>query len=155
MIKLCHLGLMGILCISMQAQSITMKELTPLAGQWQGTLTYLDYTSNKEVSIPVNLAVEVKGSKRLILNYTYPNEPQANSRSVIRVGGNNLNGRSIVGKSNEDNYLVVLTEGSGKDNGKPAKFTFTYTISPNFFAIRKDAEVDGDSFMRNRYEFSR
>ena len=155
MYALFHLGLLLLLSTALQAQTVTLDELRPLAGDWQGSLIYLDYSSNKEVSIPVNLNVEVKGDKKLVMNYIYPNEPQANSKTVLRIGGNNLNGRLIVGKSLENNYLVVLTEGSGRDDGQPAKFNFTYTISSNFFSIRKDVEVEGERFMRNRYEFYR
>ncbi len=141
--------------MALNAQTVSMKELIPLVGDWQGTLTYLDYSSNKEVSIPVNLLVVKKNNKALKFNYLYPKEPNANSKSTIKVGGNTLNGRIIVGKCLDSGYLMLITEDSGRDNGKPAKITFTYTISPYFFSIRKDVEVEGERFMRNRYEFSR
>ncbi len=137
------------------AQQMVMKDLNPLIGEWQGTLTYLDYSSQQEVSIPVNLLVEKRNNKTLIFKYIYPKEPKANSKATIKVGGNTLNGRNIVGKSYDNNYLLVVTEGSGRDNGKMARFTFTYQISSSFFSMRKDVEIDGEQFMRNRYDFSR
>ncbi len=63
------------------AQSIvSAKELNVLTGNWEGTITYLDYQTNKPFTMPANLLVE-KGKKDncLILNNIYPNEPKANN----------------------------------------------------------------------------
>jgi hypothetical protein len=50
-----------LVCIFAIAQAqITLKntELAPAVGSWQGSLTYLDYTSKKLVEIPATLGIE-------------------------------------------------------------------------------------------------
>ena len=55
-----HLSIRRILLVRLPPKTpiLNPADLQPLHGpQWKGALTYLDYTSNKKVSIPSNLTV--------------------------------------------------------------------------------------------------
>ena len=76
---------------------ITRDDLQVLTGlQWSGTLTYLDYQSNRKVSIPANLTVRPNGEDKWswVFEYSYPDEPKANSEEVVRLSkdGKTING---------------------------------------------------------------
>jgi len=64
-----------------QAPRVGAEDLRRLTGaKWTGTLTYLDYRSNKEVSIRSNLTVtQAPGDDSAwVFEYEYPDEPKAN-----------------------------------------------------------------------------
>ena len=49
---------------------------------WQGTLMHVNYSYNKEVLIQTSLTISINNNTINLLT-TYPNEPKANSKSVI------------------------------------------------------------------------
>ena len=52
------LSLLSILSVPLSAQTLSFEEMDQVLGEnWKGTLTYLDYQSEKKVDIPVELAV--------------------------------------------------------------------------------------------------
>ncbi len=80
---------------------VNSKDLQRLTGaQWKGTLTYLDYRSNKKVSIPSHLTVtrSVKGKFSWVFDYQYPDEPKANSRDIVRISkdGRVIDGENVI-----------------------------------------------------------
>jgi hypothetical protein len=64
---------------------IKAKELNILTGaRWSGTLSYLDYSSSKKVSILSDLVVSSAGKKNSwIFSFEYPKEPKANSSDTV------------------------------------------------------------------------
>ena len=140
---------------------ITSKDLEAVKGEWTGSLTYLDYSSNKPYSMPADLTVEEgKNQFQFILNYSYPKEPQANSKGKFEIteDGRRINKKEVVSiERSEIDGLIVKTEHRGKDNNKKATIRNIYIISADKFVIRKEVKFadSNEWFKRNEYSFTR
>ena len=140
---------------------ITSKDLEIVKGEWTGSLTYLDYSSNKPYSMPAELTVEEgKNQFQFILNYSYPNEPQANSKGKFEIteDGKRINKNDVISiERNEIDGLVVKTEHRGKDNNKKATIRNIYIISEDKFIISKEVKFEdlNEWLKRNEYSFTR
>ncbi|MEO6819792.1 MAG: hypothetical protein ABI266_00785, partial [Ginsengibacter sp.] len=67
-------------CSAQIIPKISMKDFGTLSGSWQGSLTYLDYSSGKPFTMPADITVRrIKKSNKFIFSNIYPNEPNANS----------------------------------------------------------------------------
>jgi len=139
---------------------ITSDDLNILTGKkWSGKLTYLDYKSNKEVSIPAEITIEkTEDADAFIFTNEYPDEPKANGSETIRIEDNGkLFGNETVTLkiSDEEGSLKIVTERDGMDDDKPALIRHTYFISKTKFTIQKDVNFrDGNNFLkRHIYEF--
>ena len=138
-------------------------DLQILTGQpWTGTLTYLDYRSNRPVSIrsDLNVSGPMGDEPVWIFDYRYPDEPKANSRETVTLGkdGTTLNGERVVERSSvTGERLRVVTEKSGMDNDRKAAIRSTYLIGPRSFSIKKEVRYDDaqEYIERNRYEWTR
>lgn len=142
----------------LSAQSFNLDELSEANGLWKGTLSYRDYSSDKRVSIPTHLELH-RTAKGVELLYTYPEEPQANSREVIRLRkGNTFFGKhKIVSFDRTSEGKKLVTTSLGSDNGKKATFFHTYQWSASHLSMRKDVQYIGETEknFRNEYEFER
>jgi hypothetical protein len=152
-----------ILLLAADLAALRPTDLQMLTGQpWTGTLTYLDYRSNRPVSIPSTLIVSrPKGDEPVwIFDYRYPDEPKANSRETVTLGtdGTTLNGERVVERTSlAGERLKVVTEKSGMDNDRKAAIRHTYSIGATSFSIRKEVRYDDakEYIERNRYEWAR
>ena len=133
-----------------------------VGARWSGILTYMDYRSKKKVSIPSNLTVRPDGDDpwSWVFEYEYPNEPQANSREIVRLSndGKSLNGEVVLERTSlPDNTIKIVTEKKGEDNNRRATFRYTYTLAAKNFSIRKQVRYDDESlfFERNEYSWKR
>lgn len=139
------------------------KDLQRLTGaQWRGTLTYLDYRTNKKVSIPSNLTVTQSAEDKLswVFEYQYPDEPKANSKDTVTISrdGKTIDGETVIERKNlAGNTTRIVTEKSGSDNDKSALFRFTYLLSARSFSIRKEVRYEGSTefIERNQYSWQR
>lgn len=145
-----------------QAQNaITANDLVPLVGEWTGSLTYIDYSSNNPYTMPANLsASQGKDKHQLSLMYTYPNEPKANSKGRIKIteGGKKLNNETVVSREVlDDGSVQITTSYKGKDNNKEAMIKGVYILGKNICVIRKEVKyVNSDKWLkRNEYSFQR
>ena len=142
-------------------QTLNSKDLEILFGDWTGSLTYIDYNSNKPYSMPANLTVKQgKNKNQLVLNFIYPNEPNANSKDKIVVSkkGDKLNGKAVKSKQKLSNGQVqFITEYDGKDNNNKAIIRNVYILGSKQFVIRKEVkfEKSNDWLKRNEYNFER
>ena len=140
---------------------ITTNDLKTVIGEWTGSLTYMDYSSNKPYSMPAEVKVEAgKNEFQYILNYSYPNEPKANSKGKFEVSkdGRQVNKKEVISiERTEMDGLIVKTEHSGKDNRKKAVIRNIYIISEAKFVIRKEVRFENTSewLQRNEYSFTR
>lgn len=141
--------------------TIIPAELKQLIGNWEGTLTYLDYSSGKPYSMPINLKAEQgKNENQLQIFYTYPKEPQANSKGKIMISkdGRKINGKKISLKENLSNdAFKFTTEGKGKDNKQKATIRISYYMSDVQFVMKKEVQFANSSkwITRNEYSFDR
>jgi hypothetical protein len=147
---------------SAQNSTVRSKDFTPLAGKWTGTLTYLDYSSNKLESIKANLYTEIKNDSLFELNIYYTDEPSHNAKDEYRIRekGTIINDTKVIERTALPNgVLKIVLEEKGKDgnDSKPATFHHVMLISKNKFTLTKLVKFDGEAtfFQRNQYTFSR
>ena len=131
-----------------------------LGSPWQGTLSYQDYQSGSQIDIKVNLLIErvVEGEYRF--NYTYPDEPKANSKDKIKIGKNHMtiNKHRIISREKlDDGTLIFEVKELGKDNKKKATIYHRYAFSKASLTMSKKVKFDGteETITRNKYTFSR
>lgn len=145
-----------------QAQTIRTEDIKPAAGKWKGTLTYLDYTSNKTETIKVNLEVAVSAPDQFTIEYYYTDEPSHNNRQVmiIKDGGKMVNDDKVVEKTRLlDGSVRIVVESKGPDgnDNRKALFHEVYVLSSGSLSVSKWVKFEGETefFERNKYVFSR
>jgi hypothetical protein len=146
-----------------QTAVLTPEDLKLFEGEkWTGTLTYLDYSSNKNTSIKSNLIVTRKADKPATWTFTYeyPDEPKANDSSDASLtdGGAKFFGENVVENVYDGNKeLRLVTTQPGTDNGKKALFKYTYRVGAKTLNIKKEVQIEGTSewFLRNEYSWTR
>lgn len=145
-----------------QAQTkVSNEDLTPLIGSWEGTITYLDYQTNKPFTMSAN--VNISSSKKeglYLLQYIYPTEPNANSKEKLRLSkdGKSINKREIILSERLDNgSLKIHVLKKGKDDRKTAQLRYTYLISDFEFIILKEVQFveESDWIKRSEYRFKK
>jgi hypothetical protein len=152
--------LIGITSISAQQVKVDVNDFKVLIGKWQGTLTYLDYSSGKPYSMPANVEIkQLDKSNYFLLSNIYPDEMSANGLDtlVISLDGTMMGTETVKSKKQlENGNLEIITEELGKDgnDNKPALFKHTYTIGKTVFKKRKDVQFIGESIWINRHEFA-
>lgn len=141
--------------------TISPDDLDIISGKWKGTLTYLDYSTNKPFTMPANVSVERgKNEYQVQLLINYPKEPNANSKDkiIISKDGVLLNKTRVTSRELLTNQEIkITTEYSGKDNRKKALIRNVYIFGAQRFIIRKEVKFDdsADWLMRNEYNFAR
>lgn len=161
LMKVLNLLLFLLVSHSAYNQQIPAQSLDVLAGEdWTGELTYLDYSSNERVTMPVQMAVSILGDGVYQIAYSYPNEPKANSRHKIRISrnGKRIAGNEVTGiERSDDGSLVIFAESNGRDDNEKARFYFTYRVGGSTFISRKEVMFAGRSqkILRNEYRLER
>jgi hypothetical protein len=143
--------------------TVSIKDFKPAFGNWQGTLTYLDYTSGKPYTMPCNITVSKNGSNanNLILAFEYPNEPKANGNDtiVISTDGRMIDDEQVVSKEKENGLLKIITERNGVDgnDNRKAIIRHIYSIGKKSFSVRKEVKFDGEEkwILRSEYKMNR
>ena len=141
--------------------TVTVDNLKTLLGEWTGTLTYIDYSSNEPYTMPANLNVKQgKNENHLLLFNSYPKEPKANNKDKIKISKNGdlLNNNAVKSKQKLSNgQIQITTEYSGKDNNKKALIRNVYILGENEFVIRKEVKYENseDWLKRNEYNYTR
>lgn len=118
----------------------------PFAGAWEGTLTYTDYQSGKQVSIPTRvLLTPVKGTEDAVTAAcSFPEEKGKEYTDEVRFTGKKVAGATVLQWTGQE---------SGYDDGKLATIRHHFYFSPTEVRVRKEVSFDGVSgfFMRNEY----
>jgi len=146
-----------------QSNKIELEDIDKLIGEWNGTLTYLDYSSKKPYSMPCDLTVrEKRNNRKLKLKYVYPKEPKANSRGKIKISKDRtvLNKKRIKSRRIDSNGNVeILVEYLGKDGNesKKALIRNIYLIGNETLIIRKEIKFEDSEewIMRNEFNFKK
>ncbi|MBT8268422.1 MAG: hypothetical protein HKO96_04075 [Flavobacteriaceae bacterium] len=140
---------------------ITSEDLSSLAGDWTGTLTYIDYSSGNPFTMPADLSVQLgTNNNQLTLFNIYPNEPKANNKDKIKISANGekLNGKNVMSvQRNANGTIEIITEFEGKDNRKKALIRSIYIVGNEQFIIRKEVKFqDSDEWLkRNEFKYKR
>ena len=97
--------------------SVESEDLRTLIGSWEGSLTYIDYSSGEPYTMPANLIIKAgKNDNELILQNVFPNEPHANSTGKMKRSkdGRKLNANVLISKElGSDGALIITTQSNG------------------------------------------
>lgn len=148
------------MCSAQISFKTIQKDFYKLSGTWEGSLTYLDYSSGKPYTMPANLEIKkISKSRKFTFSNIYPNEASANSIDTISISadGKYIDKELIKSRRILPNGDVeIITEESGKDgnDNKSAIFRHTYTLGTTIYKNRKDVQFSGESAWINRHEYS-
>ena len=147
--------------INAQIKSKTsVKDFKILAGSWQGTLTYLDYSSGKPYTMPADMdIIRIEKTNKFSFSNIYPKEKSANSVDTVTISkdGNYIDKELVKSRLRLPNgNIEIITEELGEDgnDNKPATFRHTYTFGKTTYSNRKDVQFAGDTKWINRHEYS-
>jgi hypothetical protein len=150
-----------LLCLSVKAQSVQVKDLSNSVGGWEGKLTYLDYSSGKPFTMLANIKIGFTAdTKGYVMVYDYPKEPQANAKDTTFINDNLFGKDKIIEfKKAEDGGFTLVTEIVGEDGNdkKMAILRHTYILKHNTYSIIKDVKFEGTKkwIKRNEYLLNR
>lgn len=139
---------------------ICIKDFALLVGSWQGSLTYLDYTSGKPYTMPVNLEIgRIGKSNAFTFSNIYPDEPHANATDTVIIAGNRqfIDDEQVMQrKKTESGSIEIVTQKNGKDGNeqKNAQFRYTYKIARNEFSRVKEVKFEGENNWIKRHEYA-
>lgn len=155
--KILSLAVFMIVSLFVNAQKVTVQDLKNSVGSWDGSLTYLDYSSGKPFTMQANITVSLTpNQKGYIMAFEYPKEPQANSIDTTFVSGQFFGKEKIVElKNNGNRGYTFVTEIDGEDGNdhKKAILRHTYTLLANTFAIKKEVKFKGTNVWVKRNEY--
>jgi hypothetical protein len=141
---------------------IKNRDLAILEGvKWSGKLTYLDYGSNRQVSIPADLMVEAATSETNTWYFRneYPKEPHVNNVDtiVLKGRGHHINDQRLLERNKTQGLLMIVTQKQINDDGVDKIYQYTYLISRSSFSIKKEEKKKGDAgfIQRHVYEYTR
>ena len=137
-----------------------VKDFDKLVGSWQGSLTYLDYSSGKPYTMSADLVVaRIEKTNQFSFSNIYPKETSANSVDTITISkdGKYIDKELVNSRKNlPDGDIEIITEESGKDGNdhKPATIRHTYTFGKTSYKNKKDVQFPGGTEWINRHEYS-
>lgn len=145
---------------NVQEPFVSIEDFASLEGDtWTGELEYLNYGSDERSIIPVRMVAREPDRRSLSYGFLYPGESHKNAADRLRISrdGRKLNGHTLISRAmGEDGSLILVTEGQGRDDNRPATIRFTYEIKPDRFVVRKDVRfAEGTYINRNEYRLSR
>lgn len=142
------------------ANNKVLKDFKRLTKFWEGTLTYLDYSSGEAYSMPANVLItHIPQSTSFIFKHTYPNESSANSTDtiIISTDGSLIDSETVISRKKlKKGTIEIITEEIGIDgnDNRQATFRHTYLISKKIFTIRKEVQFTGETNWIKRHEYS-
>jgi len=137
-----------------------INDFEKLSGNWEGSLTYLDYSSGKPYTMPTKLKVtRIDETNKFIFSIKYPNESSANSIDtiIISLDGKYLDRELIKSRKKLSNgNFQIVTEVLGQDGNddKQAYIKHNYNIGKTTFSIVKDVQFYGERKWINRHTYS-
>ncbi|OEK04110.1 hypothetical protein [Roseivirga misakiensis] len=143
--------------------NLTNQHLKVYNGEWEGSLTYLNY-GDDETLVTLPMRVEAEHSEKGVEFKYFFTEPggrieKRTDRFRIKKDKIYYNGywelESTDIKSLDEWTLELVSE--GKDNNRKASFRKIVKVSADEITIKKMVRYDGtdDYFMRNSYVFNR
>jgi hypothetical protein len=148
------------ICSAQISFKTIQKDFYKLSGAWEGSLTYLDYSSGKPYTMLADIAIQRIGkTNKFVFSNIYPNEPNANSIDTISIStdGKYIDKELVKSRRKLPNGdIEIITEELGKDgnDNKPATFRHTYTLGLRTYKKRKDVQFTGETEWINRHEYS-
>ena len=151
---------------NISAQEITSAQLDQLNGEWEGALTYTDYSDDKsQYELKTKLIAAFKKGKGVLKYiYTEPNGKIVKGKQKMKLGKTAESfylasdfAISSFEQSDAANSWKLMLQKEGTDNNKPAIIKQVIILNDNNFSITKMIRYkDQDGFIqRNKYAFSR
>lgn len=143
------------------AQYYKVKDLSNSIGNWEGKLTYLDYSSGKPFTMLANMKISLtQDGLGYIMGNEYPKESHANATDTTYIKNNLFGKDKIVAFENDVNGgFKMITEVAGEDGNEHKKATLrhTYTLKSNTYSIIKQVMFEGTKvwIKRNEYLFNK
>ncbi|MCC3153501.1 hypothetical protein Q3A66_11730 [Hymenobacter sp. BT770] len=148
------------------APRLTESELSEAMGQWQGSLTYLDYSSGKTVKLNTTMRGEMAGPNQLLLHFDYeePNKRHVLGTDTLTLARDGAHMRwdksdfTIQAKQwLPEQTLRLVLEGPGQDDNRPATIRKTITLGRHQFYVKKEVSFSNGqaSLQRHEYQFNR
>jgi hypothetical protein len=147
-----------------QAQNLKSTDFKLIEGNWVGTLTYLDYTSNKPFTMPANTTyLQSSTNPNLFFrSIGYSTEPHANQKdtAMINANGKLLDDYTVTAITKPcDGCITIICEKQdvdGNDN-KPAIIKKTISITTTTLTIKKEVLFNDakEWLLRHTYSFER
>lgn len=150
---------------SAQAQTsftVSVNDVLPWEGLYQGTLTYLDYTTNERVTL--RLVAECNVGKNdmdlAILIQEWGKRYKQRYKYAFKGGTLNFEGPWRLEQAEIANGVrtyVFFKKGVDGNERKPCTFRLTFSGTADSFRITKDVLFEGEKafFNRNEYQFER
>lgn len=151
--------LSSVICNAQSNLKTSLRDLNKLVGNWDGSLTYLDYSTGKPYTMPANLVIKrINKTNNYSFINIYTNEPSANSIDTIVVSedGKFFDGKLIKSRRKMVNgNFEFITEDLGKDgnDNREATIRITYSFNQSSFSKRKDIQFLGDTTWIKRHEY--
>ncbi|MBK8521351.1 MAG: DoxX family protein [Ferruginibacter sp.] len=156
----------ALLCLGMnnyaQSPALSINDFKPLEGNWKGTLTYKDYSSNKSQTIEALTVIKIRNKNSFVISIDFPNEPGRGGKDkyIIAKNGMTINKKKVIERTSQpDGSLKIVLEEKGEDGNdhKPATFHHIFLIEGDKLTLTKMVNFDAESnfFQRNQYVFSR
>lgn len=142
---------------SAYSQSFKISDLAASVGNWEGNLTYLDYSSGNPYTMQANIKISFTADKKgYIMGYEYPKEPHANSRDTTYTN-ENFFGKERIVEFNKDAHggfrLVTEIDGQDGNDNKKAVLKHIYVLQSNSYTIKKEVKFDGTDKWIKRHEY--
>ena len=145
---------------------VAIQELTALAQKWNGSLTYLDYTTKKPVTLATTLNAKQPTPQELVLDFVYqePDGSQVKGSDKVELStdGTRLTWDGVPLQISHktrlpNETLQLVLEGRGLDDKKSCLIKRTVLLSAHQFSVLKEVKYDGTAafITRNRYNFQR
>lgn len=125
---------------------------------WKGTLTYKDFSSGKQTSIPSSLQIKIEDDKvKSSIRYDYEPNKNYTSKVKIKKNGTYYGDEKVISNILENKTRIITTTYNGKDNRKKAIFFFTYKFDNESYTITKEVQYKNtkERFVRNTYSFKK
>lgn len=161
---LLSIAIVMLFSFTQKSPSVQLSDFKQSVGEWKGKLAYLDYSSGVPFTMSANANVIIDSSKgsKIILQFTYPKEPNANGNDTLSISKNGsfINGKEVSGykKSDEGVWLMTTEQHAvdGNDN-KSCSIQHIYIFNKNFLVLRKEVRFEGEQnwIVRSEYTFQR
>jgi len=126
--------------------------------RWEGVLTYKDYSSGKQESIPTKLQIIIKNN-RIKSSIQYDYEPNKNYNETVKIkeNGTYYGNEKVIKNMLDKGQRTIITRYNGTDNGKEAIFFNTHIFDSENYTITKEVQLieTKERFVRNKYTFKK
>ncbi|WP_420573282.1 hypothetical protein [Kordia sp.] len=126
---------------------------------WTGEIMYINYSDNKEVTLPTTLHIQTKNNK-IVFNINYTTEQSANSKNTLKIKKDGIylgNEKIIRVQKSADGSTEIETMYEGQDNNKEATIYNTYFFNDTQLSMKKEVvfKDTSEKFVRNKYTYKK